>query len=108
MHSTRQCITQGSLEDFLKDDDHTKSCTRTVTAESANSMELHLECRNLGPGGAGSTGTFKWTLPTPESMHGTLDLMTIIGPRSMSFHAALSARWLGPDCGDVKPHASAK
>ena len=102
-HSSKQCITQGSLERIFQDGARTQSCTRTIVAETATSMEMHLECKSVGPGGTGSTGTFKWTLPTPETLQGTLELMTVVGPRSMSYRAELKGKLLGPDCGDVKP-----
>ena len=103
-HSSKQCINQASLDHLFQDDERTKSCTHTIVSQTATSMEMHLECKNVGAGAASATGTFKWTLATPEAMRGSLDLTTTAGSHAMSHHVDIKGKWLGADCGDVKPH----
>ncbi len=102
-HTTKQCVTQASLDHLFQDDEHTKACTHTIVAQTATSMEMQMECKNMGPTAASSTGTFKWTLATPETMQGSLELTTVAGSHTMSHHLDIKGKWLGADCGDVKP-----
>ena len=104
-HSVRQCITAKNLAHVFEREDHgDRKCTRTVVARTATSMEMRIECKNLGPGGASSTGTFKWAATTPESMQGSVDLVTTVAGHDLPMHSSLTGKWLGADCGDVKPH----
>ena len=104
-HSVKQCITEKNLAHvFEREDRRDHKCTHTVVSRTATSMEMHLECKNLGPGGASSTGTFKWAVTTPESMQGSVDLVTTVAGHDLPMHSALTGKWLGADCGDVKPH----
>ena len=100
--SDKQCINEASLEHMFQDDEDSKSCTHTIVSQTATSMQMHLECKHAGA--ASSTGTFKWTLTTPEAMHGTMDVTMLAGSRTMSHHIELKGKWLGADCGSVKPH----
>jgi hypothetical protein len=69
-------------------------------------MEVELDCRNPRDAGTASHGTFKWQATTPESMSGDFDMTTTQHDRTMKTHVKLSGRWLGADCGNVKPHHS--
>ena len=104
-HSTKECITQASLEHLFQDDERTRACTHTIVSQTPTSMEMHLECKSIGPIGASSSGTFKWTLATPESMRGSLELTTLAGSHTINDHLDIKGKWLGVDCGDVKPRA---
>ncbi len=104
-HSTKQCVTQESLDHaFEREDDRDHKCTHTIVSKTATSMEMHLACANVGGTGASTEGSFKWALSTPESMQGSMDLVTNVAGHTITHHSDVSGKWLGADCGDVKPH----
>lgn len=106
--STKQCVTKASLDHLFNESDHEMVCKRTVVAQTSTSMEMHLECHGKQAGGGpSSTGTLKWKLLDPETMQGTVDMTTTIGPRTMNHKVEIKGKWLGADCGDVKPHDGA-
>ena len=104
-HSSKQCITPKSEEHMFDDTAH-GACTHTLISQTATSMEMHMECKGKGTGAmaAGSSGTLKWRLLNPETLQGTVDMMSVIGPRTMNHTIEIKGKWLGADCGDVKPH----
>ena len=100
-HSSRQCITDRDRS-FRVEDDH-QHCTNKLVSQTATSMELAVECTDAGNHGGGSRGTLKWNAPNPETVSGTIDLTITQGAQTMQSHATIAGRWLGADCGDVKP-----
>ncbi len=100
----RQCLTDRDLDHpFEHTDPRAGECKNQVVSRTASSAEVAIACRS-GQVGAETHGTLKWQLNSPESMQGTIDTKTTLGTgQAIDHHAAISARWLGSDCGDVKP-----
>ena len=105
-HTRRVCLTDKDLErPFRPDTDAESHCSHTVVSRTASSMEMHMECKDKGRLGTTADGTFKWQAPTPESMQGTVEMHMSDGSHTMTHRTRLSGKWLGADCGSVKPRS---
>jgi hypothetical protein len=97
---TRECITPEMLkqwEDYAKA--HSEAgCTHEVRERSPQKVSMAMSCD-----GGRTTGTAEFTAPTPEQMTSAITTVSQRegGERRMKIES--SARWLGADCGDVKP-----
>ena len=101
--TTRQCMTEKDLERGFRADDDRQHCTQKVLSRTRTSMEVAVECTNVGGAGGSGHGTFKWSAPNSETVAGTIDMTLTQSGQSMTTKVKLSGRWLGADCGDVKP-----
>jgi hypothetical protein len=101
--TTRQCITDRDLDRGFRADDERQHCTHKIRSQTRTSMEVAIECADIGEHGGSGHGTFKWTAPSPEAMAGTVDMTMTQGAETMTTHIKITGRWLGADCGDVKP-----
>ncbi len=99
--TNRQCITDRDRS--FRADDERQHCTHKIVSQTPTSMEVAVECASVGDRGASGHGTFKWTAPNPETMKGTVDMTMTQGAQTMTSHVTIAGRWLGADCGDVKP-----
>jgi hypothetical protein len=100
----RQCITEQDLEHpFRPEEDKETHCTHKVLSRTATSMAVEMECTSLGKHEGTVHGTFKWRAPTSESMSGTIDMTVTAEGRTMTHQSTITGKWLGTDCGTVKP-----
>jgi hypothetical protein len=100
----RQCISDQDLDHpFRADQGREQHCTHKVLAQTSTSMEMAIDCPNLGEHGGTGHGTFKWRAPSPETMSGTIDMVVTQGAQTTTTHATISGQWLGADCGELKP-----
>jgi Protein of unknown function (DUF3617) len=76
-----------------------KACRNTVLKRTAREIEFHLQCS----GRQNMSGTIDYRAPTPERVAGSVDLTTSDGVHTMRIKDRIRGRWLGPDCGTVKP-----
>jgi hypothetical protein len=97
----KSCVTRETLARGLtlggKDD---PSCKRTVHTQSATKWEMQEICTD-----ARGQHVFhvRYEAPTPTTINGTVNITMNNGGRTMSMKNVMRGRWLGPDCGDVKP-----
>jgi len=99
----QQCITEHDLDHpFEHTDPRGGRCTNEVVSRTATSAEVNVSCKSEQMS-AETHGTLKWQVDSPTAMHGTIDTTTQVGARSLEHHSQISGRWLGADCGDVKP-----
>jgi Protein of unknown function (DUF3617) len=101
-HTAQSCMTGDSFKKPLAyGDNPNSSCKRTVTASTAGGMDFHVECDN---GRVKSSGDGHVQAVSPESIKGETTMNTIVqGGRAMTSKISFTSRWLGPDCGSVKP-----
>ncbi|HXQ64245.1 MAG TPA: DUF3617 domain-containing protein [Steroidobacteraceae bacterium] len=104
--TVRECITEKDLDHPFKADKPESHCTHTTASRTATSMEVHMQCKDMGRPGMNAEGTFKWQAPTSESMQGLVEMHMSDGTHTMTHRTKLTGKWLGADCGDVKPHGS--
>jgi hypothetical protein len=50
------------------------------------------------------SGTCRFEARNPESVVATWDVTMSNGGKAMNMKSAMRGKWLGPDCGSVKPN----
>jgi hypothetical protein len=104
-HVRKSCVTQEDLNKPLAMDggrDDGK-CTKTVLKSTSSVQEVRVDCKSDR---YNSSGTIKLKASNSENWSGTLEtVLTPVGQGSpMTIRTNVSGKWLGADCGDVKPH----
>jgi hypothetical protein len=103
--SRRECITREQLEDPFRPDDRPDAhCTHTTVSRSSSAAEIHLLCKDPAHPGTTMNGTFNWQAANSETMSGKIVMNMSDGQHTMTTTVRLSGKWLGADCGSVKPH----
>lgn len=96
----KECVTRKDLEEgFNPKNAGTKGCHTTVTSSSARIMEMKQECN----GQYKINGLFHFEAPTPDTVVGKFDIAMSAGGNTMKMNSVMRGRWLGADCGNVKP-----
>jgi hypothetical protein len=99
----RTCITQAEIDKGLQLADESRGrCTTTVVSSSRAAMVVNLRCRSNQ---STSTGVMRFATTDGKTMTYRFD-MTATSSRNnttMSIKGSASGRWLGADCGNVKP-----
>lgn len=96
-HQVRQsCVTAEQLQRGMPASE--KDCTYTYTARSASKVAGTVACKSAQ---GTSRGDFVFEAKSRELSSGTMNIVAAgaPGPSKMTF----SSRWLGSDCGSVKP-----
>ncbi len=103
--TNRSCITEQDLDRGFNPDDRPGShCKTNVVSRSSTAMEIAIDCADLGKDHGSGHGTAKFQAAGPEAMNGTVDMTITMGDKTMTHHSQITGRWLGADCGDVKPN----
>lgn len=100
----KHCVTQADIDKgFDRMDQMGRGkCTQNVTSSTATLRQGSFTC--AGAGGPGSSsGTYRFEARNPESVVGTWDMTMSNGGNTMKMKSAMQGKWLGADCGDVKP-----
>ena len=99
-HVSKSCITQQQLEKAPNFAEwHDKSCKQTVVSRTASVIETRVEC--TGP--QKMSGTFRFQAVSREAIHGDVSMVMSDGNKTMTSKHAIQGKWLGADCGTVKP-----
>jgi hypothetical protein len=101
---TKSCITAEQLRrvpDFGRD----RECRQTVVTRTATELELRQVCTGTGSDEARMSGTVHFTAVDRETVEGTAEITRSSRGQAMKVNEKISGKWLGPDCGDVKPQA---
>ena len=99
-HVSKSCITQKQLEkapNFAEQQN--KSCKQTVVNRTTSLIETRVECS--GP--QKMTGTFRFQAQSREAIHGDVSMVMSDGNKTMTSKHTIQGKWLGADCGNVKP-----
>jgi hypothetical protein len=101
-NTSQSCRTAESLSKPLSFGDRPGSnCTRTLTSSSSGGMEFHMECVN---GKVKTSGDGHVQVVSPELLKGEVTMSaTMPDGRTTNSKIVFSSKWLGPDCGSVKP-----
>jgi hypothetical protein len=105
----KACVTAEQLNHALIDNGD-KSCSYKVTGSSSSTQNIHVECTR---GNTKSGGDVTLTRIDSEHVKGEAN-MKATGDAStqgsmaqnMTIKLSFSNRWLGSDCGDVKPSSA--
>lgn len=99
----RECVTPDMLkrwEDFSQGEGD-PSCTRTVQQQTPKRVVMSLTCD-----GGKMTGTMDFAAPSPERLTGSVSMRSTREDTPRSMDMKLDSRWLGADCGSVKPRGA--
>ncbi len=99
-HVVRHCVTEEQLRRGLNlDDTPNPSCQRTVLSNSTRLLVMHEECT----GKSSRVGDFRFEAVDRQTMKGSIHMVVSNGANTMTINRNLQGKWLGADCGDVKP-----
>jgi hypothetical protein len=105
-HVQKSCVTKEDLNKPLAFDSGRAdgNCTKTVLKSTSNAQEVRIDCSSDR---YKSTGIARFTAPNPETFNGTIEsTLTPVGKGApITVKTSASGKWLGSDCGDVKPHS---
>ena len=98
----RSCVLQEDLNKPLDLDGGRGdgNCTRTIVKSTASVQEIRLECSK---GTQKSGGTVRMVAANAESWTSTMNGTVSDTGGSMETKIKMSGKWLGADCGNVKP-----
>jgi hypothetical protein len=107
-NTSRSCMTEASFKKALELGSQ-QNCTRKVVSSSSSKQEIHIECTQSGATTAGDL-----TVERVDSEHAKGSMTANItmanagvnpkasgGPMTMKM--TFNSKWLGADCGSVKP-----
>jgi len=97
----KMCLTKDSLSRALNlGADARQNCERKLFSSSPAKQEVDVECTQ--PNGK-FAGRMTVEALSPESFKGSMQMTREGGMGLMKINVAVSTKYLGPDCGDVKP-----
>lgn len=98
----KHCVTQQDIDrGFEKMDKMGEGkCTRTVLSSTATVREGRFQCS--GP--RNSSGAYRFEARSPESVVANWNMTMSNGGNTMTMKNNMQGKWLGAECGDVKPH----
>jgi hypothetical protein len=110
-HTSKACITREQLSKPIFDGGD-KGCSYKLTSSSFNSQTIHVECTR---GNTKTAGDITLDRVDAEHLKGDM-LMKTSGDSStagsmgqnMTIKLTFTNKWLGSDCGDVKPGGTDK
>ncbi len=97
----KTCVTQKDLDKPFRpgSDQPGETCKYDMVSGTATSETVHVACT----GRQNMEGRFQFTAPTPASMTGHMDMSMVERGHTMNMSNDLTGKWLGADCGSVKP-----
>jgi Protein of unknown function (DUF3617) len=100
----RHCVTQADIDKGLQLADETRGrCTTKLVSNSRTAMVVRVSCR--GRDGGTSTGVTRFTTTDGTTMDGRFTMDVTARQTNMTIKGRMSGRWLGANCGTVKPRA---
>lgn len=97
----QSCVTREQLARGLAfGADNRPNCRRTIQTQSATRWEMQEVCADAR---GQQTVHVRYEAPTPETINGTVDVTMNNAGQRMNMKQVMRGRWLGPDCGNVKP-----
>jgi hypothetical protein len=99
----KQCLTQRDIDQGLgrfQQNDMTV-CAETVVSDTPTLRAEKLLCPILN----NAAIAYRIDAPTPESLAATWDMTSASDADGHKMTGEMHGKWLGPDCGDVKPQS---
>ena len=98
--SYKVCVTAGQISQGARVIPNAgPSCHWSTVSSSPTALLL----RNVCTGGVSSRGTLQITVPNPETVMAKIDAMVDPGTGPMPVKETVNGRFLGADCGGIKP-----
>jgi hypothetical protein len=96
---TKKCVTKETLKRGIKfNDELDGACKDTLVSNTAEVMEMRLQCKDPR-----ADGSYRLQAVSREEVSGTMTMKVNSGSGSMTMTRDMHGRWLGADCGNVKP-----
>jgi len=103
-HTAKSCLTEAQLRKGPAFGEDNPNCKRTVTSNSGAQWEMEEECT----GRAARTVHARFHAVNSELVTGQTDIVMTNGDRTTTSKGTMQSKWLGADCGDVKPMDTGK
>jgi hypothetical protein len=96
----KTCMTKEKLDKsvLLMEDQPGVTCKQALTTNTRTSLEATITCA----GAHSMTGQMHVDALSPTSIKGTITSSSSGQGRTMTVDVAMTGKWLGADCGDVK------
>ncbi|HWZ43653.1 MAG TPA: DUF3617 domain-containing protein [Candidatus Saccharimonadales bacterium] len=96
----KSCVTKEDLSGALGMPKEADKCTRTVIKATSSTQEIRVDCAQ---GEHKSSALLRVTATNSENWSGTMDTTIAAAGKDITVRTNMSGKWLGADCGDVKP-----
>ena len=106
-HTFKTCISEEQLKKGVSFNDNKEpSCATTVLKSSSTELQVKQVCTGKHP----RTMTIDYKAVTPESVSGGahVDMTGDSSAGGMAADSKISGKWLGEDCGSLKPGQASK
>ena len=97
----KRCVTQAQIDQGFERMDQMGGahCTQQVTSSSASLRAGSFTCT----GRAATSGTYRFEAQNPETVAADWTVTVSNSGKTMQMKNTMRARWLGVDCGSIKP-----
>ena len=95
----KYCLTKEKLEKDLSFGGQRGTCTNEIVSSSPSGAEVKFHCVDKE---AITDGTAKFQAVNSENVKGTIHAVTSSSGHTMATDLAITSRYLGPSCGEVK------
>jgi hypothetical protein len=103
---TKSCETTETIKkEQAYGQDKNRTCKVATVSSTGSKRVMQISCDT--PNGK-SEGTMTVDIPDPEHFNGTMVMHVNSQGRSVDMNQKITGKWLGSDCGDVKPRDYAK
>jgi len=101
--TSKSCITAEQLKKGPAFDEGTDpTCKRTIVSNSSSQWEMLQECA----GTSQRRVSVKYQAVNAETINGQMEMSSSQDGRTISGTGTLQSKWLGADCGSVKPDSN--
>ena len=104
-HAIRMCLTREQAERDTPPQ-HDGRCSQQDFTRSGSTMTYKFTCQ--GQGGQPMTGEGTFTLDGPKAYTGRSTMNATMQGKPMRVQTDIVGKWVGSDCGDVKPMEAPK
>jgi uncharacterized protein DUF3617 len=97
----KSCMTKEKFDqsNFISSDQPGTTCKQTITTNTRSALDGTVSCTGQRP----STAQVHIDAPSSTSIKGSVKTSESDQGRTMSVDVAMTGKWLGADCGAVKP-----
>lgn len=99
-HTNKVCVSEKSLQrGFNLNTPKEANCKRDVLTSTSRQVDVRMECI----GETKMNGTFHIEAVDRQTLRGNFDMVMSRDTNTMTMKRTLQGKWLGSDCGSVKP-----
>jgi hypothetical protein len=103
-HVFKECLTEQQLKrGFAFGPQKPGQCANKIVSSTSKVLEVHMECSSEGK----AAGTLRYEAVDPATFAGKSEINATKGADTMTVANDMHGKWLGADCGDVKPRDAA-